>query len=193
MVYIDGSRDDEGRVSGGWFADGNGAGSVAVGNVATIWDAEVAVIHQALRMAPDVDILVLKDSKASFLASKMSPNGGRGCIRDLAEVVDEVGRRTQVGLRMPFDWVKAHVGIEGNKCADRMAKAGYRESVLPQVTEGGLQARWKNIRSRERAIFGLGTRWEVHWNRRAVLRYTQLRVGKGDMGAPFLVFVDTNV
>ena len=36
MVYIDGSRDDEGRVSGGWFTDGNRDGSVAVGNVATI-------------------------------------------------------------------------------------------------------------------------------------------------------------
>ena len=98
-----------------------------------------------------------------------------------------------MGLSTPFDWVKAHVGIEGNKCADRMAKAGYTASVLRQVTEGGLRARWKNIRSRERAIFGLGTRWGVHWNKRAVLRYTQLRVGKGDMGAPFLVFVDTNV
>ena len=33
VVYMDSSRDDRGRVGGGWYADGNGAGSVAVCNV----------------------------------------------------------------------------------------------------------------------------------------------------------------
>lgn len=36
VAYMDGSRDDDGRVGGGWYADGNRAGSIAVGNVATI-------------------------------------------------------------------------------------------------------------------------------------------------------------
>ena len=55
IVYIDGSRDEDGEVGGGWHAPGNGAGSVAVGNIATIWDREVVGIRQALRMAPEVD------------------------------------------------------------------------------------------------------------------------------------------
>ena len=56
------------------------------------------------------------------------------------EVVDEVGRRCRMGLSTQFGWVKDHVGIDGNEKADLMAKTGCRESLLPQVTEGGVRA-----------------------------------------------------
>ena len=36
VVYTDGSRDNDGRVGGGWHAAENGAGSVAVGSIATV-------------------------------------------------------------------------------------------------------------------------------------------------------------
>ena len=36
VVYTDGSRNGDGRVGGGWHARGNGAGRVAVGNIATV-------------------------------------------------------------------------------------------------------------------------------------------------------------
>ena len=182
VVYTDGSRDGDGRVGGGRHAPGNGAGSVAVGNVATVWDGEVAGIHQALRMAPDVDVLVLSDSTAALRAIKRAADRGRGRSRDLVEVVDQIGRRITKGLSTQFGWVKAHVGVDGNERADLMAKAGCRESLLPQVTEGGVRAYWKDVRSRERAQRGLGSGRIVRWNRRAVLRYTHLRVGKGDVG-----------
>ena len=78
--------------------------------------------------------------------------------------------------------MKAHAGIDGNERADLIAKAGCRESLLPQVTEGGVSAYWKDVRSGERAQRGLGSRRVVRWDRRAVLRYTHLRVGKGDVG-----------
>ena len=86
-------------------------------------------------MAPEVDLLVLSDSTATLRAIKRAADRGRGCFRDLVEVVDEVGRRTMGGLSTQFGWVKAHVGIDGNERADLMAKAGCRESLLPQVTE----------------------------------------------------------
>lgn len=44
VVHTDGSKDQEGRVGGGCHADGNGAGSVAVGLVAMVWDGKVAGI-----------------------------------------------------------------------------------------------------------------------------------------------------
>ena len=68
VVYTDGSRDDDGQVRGGWHLPGNGAGSVAVGNISTVWDGDVAGIRQALRMAPDVDILVLSELTAVLCA-----------------------------------------------------------------------------------------------------------------------------
>ena len=61
VVYTDGSRDSDGRVGGGWHAPGNGAGTVTVGSIATVGDGEVVGIRQALRMAPQMDVLVLSD------------------------------------------------------------------------------------------------------------------------------------
>ena len=182
VVYTDGSRDGDGRVGGGWHAPGLGAGSVAVGSIATVWDGEVAGIRQPLMMAPEVDVLVLSDSTAALQAIKGAARSAHGHTRDLVQVVDEIGRRSLLGLSTQFGWVKAHAGIVGNERADLMAKAGCRESLLPQITEGGVTAYWKDVRTRERAQRGLGSGLVVRWNRRAVLRYTHLRVGKGDMG-----------
>lgn len=36
VIYTDGSRNQESRVGGGWYADGNGAGSEAVHTVVTV-------------------------------------------------------------------------------------------------------------------------------------------------------------
>ena len=182
VVYTDGSRDSGGQVGGGWHAPQNGAGSVAVGSIATVWDGEVAGIRQALRMAPEVDMLVLSDSTAALQAIVRAARSRRGRTRDLVEVVDEVGRRSLLGLSIRFGCVKAHTGINGNERADLMAKAGCSESLLPQVTEGGVRAYWKGVRSGERAQLGLGSGRVVRWDRRAVLRYTHLRVGKRDVG-----------
>ena len=124
VVYTDGSRDGGGRVGDGWHAPGNGARSVAVGNIATIWDGEVAGIRQALRMAPEVDMLVLSDSTAALQAIKHAARDGGGRSRNLVEAVDEGSRCCWMGLSTRFRWVKAHVGIDGNEKADLMAKTG---------------------------------------------------------------------
>ena len=182
MVYTDGSRDGDGRVTGGWHASGNEAGSTMVGSIATVWDGEVAGIRQALTMAPEVDMLVLSDSTAALQAIRRAACGGRGRTRDLVEVEDEVGRRNLLGLSTRFGWVKAHPGIDGNQRADLMVKAGCREPLLPQVTEGGVRAYWNDVRRRKRAQHGQGSGRVVRWDRRAVLRYIHLRVRKGDVG-----------
>ena len=72
--------------------------------------------------------------------------------------------------------------MDGKERADLRAKAGCRESLLPQITEGGVGAYWKDVRATERAQRGLGSGRVVQWNRRAVLRDTHLWVGKGDVG-----------
>lgn len=73
------------------------------------------------------------------------------------------------------------MGIEGNERAGRMAKAGCRVLLLAQITGGGICAQWKDIQGRKWAVSGLGTGRVVRWYRRAVLRYTQLHVGRGDV------------
>lgn len=96
-----------------------------------------------------MDILVPTDSKASLLAIKKSAGSGKGRTKDLVEVMNKVGRRSHVGLSTQFGWVKSHVGIEENEPADRMVKPGYGESLLPQITEGGVRARWKDLSGKE--------------------------------------------
>ena len=177
MVYTNGSRDQEGRVEGGWHADGNGPGSVAVGLIATVWDGKVAGIRQALRLTPDVGILVLSDSRAALLGMRRAARSGHGRTKHLVEVIEEVGRSTGIGLVVRFGWVKAHVRIRSNVRLNLMANTCWRESLLPQVTEGGVRAMWKDERSSERARSGFGMGRVVRWNRRAALRYTHLRVG----------------
>ena len=102
VVYTDCSKDDGGRVGSEWYSSGNGAGSVVVGNVVTVWDVEIAGIRQAVRLAPDVDILVLTDLKASLLPIKRSVSSGKGRTRDLVEVVNDISRPSQLDLSMEF-------------------------------------------------------------------------------------------
>lgn len=97
------------------------------------------------------------------------------------EVVNKVGMCSQVGLCTQFACVKAHMGVEGNERAAGMVKVGCKESLLHQVMARGVRAKWKHIPSKKRAVSGLGARRIACWDRRAVLRYTQLRVGKGDV------------
>ena len=96
-------------------------------------------IRQALRIAPEFDILVLSDSTAALQAVEHAAHDGCGRSRDMVEVVEQVGRRCRMGLSTWFGWVKAHVGIDGNERADLMAKTGCRESLLSQMTEGGVR------------------------------------------------------
>ena len=128
VVYTDISGDNDGRVGGGWHAQRNGAGSIAVGDIPTVWDGEVAGIRQALMIAPKVDILVLRDSTAALQAVTRFACRGHGRSMDLVEVVDQIGRHSTVGLSTPLGLVKAHVGIEGNELVDLMGKARCRKS-----------------------------------------------------------------
>ena len=102
VVYTDGSRDGGGQVGGGWHAPENGAGSVTVGSITTVCDGEVAGIRQALRVAPEFDMLVVSDSTAALQAIVRAARSGRGRTRDLVEVLDEVGRRSLLGLSTGF-------------------------------------------------------------------------------------------
>ena len=137
---------------------------------------------QVLGLTPELGIIVLSDSKAVGLGMKQAVISGHGRTKYLVEEINEVVRHTRMGLGIRYGWVKAHVRIQSNECADRMAKAGCRESLLPHITEGGVCAMWTDLRGRERSRSGSGMGRVVSRNRRAALRYTHLRVGKGDLG-----------
>ena len=131
VVFTDGSMSEDGRIGGGWFSEGLGGGAVAVGTVGVVWDGEVAGVRAALRMLPDEDTLVLSDSTAALASISAAGRAGKARSRDLREVLDMVGDRSERGLKTRFGWCKAHVGIEGNERADAYAKAGCGEECPP--------------------------------------------------------------
>ena len=66
VAYSDGSRDELGRVAGGWSGPRGAEGSVLVGMVATVWDGEIAGMRLALESLPVVPVLLLSDSQAAI-------------------------------------------------------------------------------------------------------------------------------
>ena len=182
VAFTDGSRDEFGRVAGGWCDSRGGEGCELVGSVATVWDGEIGGMRLALESLPVTPLLVLSDSKAALAAVRNAALAGMARTADLRKVVDLVGSWTVAGTDHRFGWVKAHVGVWGNERADALAKAGCAGGGPMRATEGGVRALWKRLRAGERSVAGFGAGRVSGWDRRAVSRYAQLRTGKGDLG-----------
>ena len=183
VAFTDGSTDDAGRVAGGWCDSRGGEGCELPGMVATVWDGEIAGMRLALESLPVAPLLVLSDSRAALAAVRNTVSIGVARTAELRRVVDLVGEWALAGAELHFEWVKAHVGVQGNERADALAKAGCEKDGPAWVTEGGVRALCKRLRSNERSVAGLGAGTVSGWDCRAVSRYTQLRTGKGDLGA----------
>ena len=121
VVFTDWSMSEDGRIGGGWFSEGLGGGTVAVGTVGVVWDGEVTGVKVALRMLPDEDALVLSDSTAALAPVSAARKAGKARSRDLGEILHMVGTRGARGLTTRFGWCKVHVGIVGNEEADAYA------------------------------------------------------------------------
>ena len=141
MVAItDGSKDDEGKVAGGWCGSRGGECCERVGSVATVWDGEAAGMKLALESLTAAPFLILSDSQAAIAAVRNAAECGHAGTADLRAVVNMVDEWASAGMDLHFGWVKAHVGIEGNGRADALAKMGCSVGGPHRVTESGVRA-----------------------------------------------------
>ena len=130
----------------------------------------------ALESLPVAPLLVLSDSKAALAAVRNAASMGVARTADLRRVVNLVGEWALAGAELHFRWVKAHVGVQGNERADALAKAGCGKDGPACVTEGGVRALWKRLRSGERSVAGLGAGRVSGWGRRAVSKIGRAHV-----------------
>ena len=179
VAFTDGSRDEAGRVAGGWCDSRGGEGCELVGTVATVWDGEIAGMRLALESLPVAPLLVLSDSEAALAAVRNAASTGVARTADLRRGVDLVGEWALAGAELRFGWVKAHVGVQGNERADALAKAGCEKDGPAWVTECGVRALWKRLRSGERSVAGLGAGRVSGWGRREVSRMHSCAQGRG--------------
>ena len=136
IVFTDGSKAKDGKVAGGWAKDtfqaGPCDGGRYLGEGAMVWDGKVAGMAEAWNADPGSrgrGMLILADSMAAIQAIKKAGRIGKARSRELVRVMKEVRKRGNVR----FAWVKAHVGIPGNKRADQAAKF-YTKVVGPEAS-----------------------------------------------------------
>ena len=104
-----------------------------VGNVATVWDGEVAGMAGGLaraRQSKEQRIVILADSKAAIAAVRKAGRTGRARSRHLQKVVNTLAEIKEGGEEAKLGWVKAHMGIFGNEPANVLAK-NAAEGVPP--------------------------------------------------------------
>ena len=185
VVFIDGSKAEDGRVAGGWakdtFEGGPWDGGKYLGEGATVWDGEITGMAEALGKGPrDRGVLILADSKAAIQAVKKAGRTGRARTGELVRVIKGIKERQRMGHEVRLAWVKAHVGIQGNE-SRRKSKILYLGGGTGGPHRGGYQAAADSPKEGGTLPTGWGKGRIARWSRRAATRYTHCRTGKGDL------------
>lgn len=90
VAYTDGSRNEDGRVGGGWWGSRGAECYLLVGTIVTVWDGEVASMWLSLESLSVTPVLLLSDSQAAIAAVCNGAADGWARTADLSAVVDAV-------------------------------------------------------------------------------------------------------
>ena len=134
-ILSDGSLLKSGNVGGGAFIVGSRGGEdgreheveCGIGDVATVWDSEVAGMAGALsrtRTMQERKILILADSKAAIATVKKADKTGKARTRHLQRTVNMIAEVKKEGGEVKIGWVKVHMGILRNEAADVLTTKG---------------------------------------------------------------------
>ena len=192
-MYTDGSKCEEGVGSAVWIPSENYSKNLSLPKEASIFTAEAVAILLALKLAkrmPAQQYTVYSDSRSVLVALKQfePKNPMIQMLKERIHVLE-----TEENKRITFCWTPAHVGIQGNEEADRIAKAATSEPAVdmklphsdykPCIRKMILdkwQNRWEGEQNNKlHAIRPNIRRWEssYHKKRRYETILTRLRIG----------------
>ena len=151
---------------------------------ATVWDREVVGIKDRIRNGPRGPVWILSDSKAAIAAVVNVGRTDRAStgspVTAVARMVYRVCRRGEGAVK--FSWVKWLAGVIGNEKAENTVGWCTDSAWERSVTEGGIEAFWKEAWRVERECKGFGLGRAMEWGRRALTNNTHVRMGKGKIG-----------
>ena len=128
------------------------------------------------------NVIVLTDSQAAIAAIQKAGKTGKARTEELRKVMKKIeeGRKVLGRKAVRPGWVKSHVGIKGNKEANKKAKLGAddEDPTFPVITEGGLKEVWKRMRKEERCMKSTGEGRVVRWERKARVSYVHYRTNE---------------
>lgn len=128
-IYTDGSKSDTGICAASNYIPSHFYQNVIrISNNVSVMTTELAAILLALNWALLHDIsrvVIFSDSLSAIQAIASSKPA-----MIIYEIVQTSTQLFDRGIDVAIDWIPAHVGIRGNECADKVAKAGLLKTSI---------------------------------------------------------------
>ena len=158
-IYTDGSKDGKDRVGAGIYIPAmNIKIAKRIPDQLSVYTSEMVAIIVGLQWVEEVrpDRVVFCVDSISVLLSLQSLKSTREDL--VLEVHQSIYRLYRTGVDIRFCWVPAHVGLEGNEEADKIAKSALELTETIKMTYG--KGEIKAILKKE-----LMNKWQDRWDK----------------------------